>query len=155
MRSPDLAHRPAHPRRTSEPEAIQPTSRRRRRTCVCSSNDPAGKAARRPRPPQDAVPGRRRGEGSFVTDIIDSAVDSSQSAGGSTRGGAISTLRLPELQALASELGVTGTSKMRKSDLVDAIKEKRGGGRAGAGTAKRASTTAVAPGQRPARDAER
>ncbi len=31
-------------------------------------------------------------------------------------------MKLPQLQALASELGVSGTAKMRKSDLVDAIK---------------------------------
>ncbi len=31
-------------------------------------------------------------------------------------------MKIPQLQALASELGVSGTTKMRKSDLVDAIK---------------------------------
>jgi len=31
-------------------------------------------------------------------------------------------MKLPQLQALASELGVSGTTKMRKSDLVEAIK---------------------------------
>jgi transcription termination factor Rho len=31
-------------------------------------------------------------------------------------------MKLPQLQALASELGVSGTAKMRKSDLVEAIK---------------------------------
>ncbi|MBB2923797.1 transcription termination factor Rho [Cellulomonas cellasea] len=65
-----------------------------------------------------------------MTDTIESAV--STSTGGSGRGAAISALRLPELQALAAELGVTGTSKMRKSDLVDAIKAKRSGGRTSA-----------------------
>jgi transcription termination factor Rho len=35
---------------------------------------------------------------------------------------ALSAMKLPQLQALASELGVSGTAKMRKSDLVDAIK---------------------------------
>jgi transcription termination factor Rho len=67
-----------------------------------------------------------------VTDTIDATVSSAASdaaaAGGSTRGAAISAMRLPELQALASQLGVTGTSKMRKSDLVDAIRTKRAGG---------------------------
>ncbi|GAA3213326.1 transcription termination factor Rho [Oerskovia jenensis] len=42
------------------------------------------------------------------------------------RAGALSTLRLPELQALASQLGVKGTSKMRKSDLVDVIRSTSG-----------------------------
>ena len=63
-----------------------------------------------------------------MTDTIESTGNAS--TGGSTRGAAISTLRLPELQALAAQLGVAGTSKMRKSDLVDAIKTKRSGGRA-------------------------
>ncbi|WP_255347059.1 transcription termination factor Rho [Cellulomonas sp. HZM] len=39
----------------------------------------------------------------------------------------ISALRLPELQAMATGLGVKGTSKMRKGDLVSAIQAARGG----------------------------
>jgi len=62
-----------------------------------------------------------------VTDTIESTANAN--TGGSARGAAISTLRLPELQVLAAQLGVAGTSKMRKSDLMDAIKTKRGGGR--------------------------
>ena len=42
---------------------------------------------------------------------------------------ALSAMRLPELQAVASEMGIPGTAKMRKSDLVAAIRERRGGGR--------------------------
>ncbi len=61
-----------------------------------------------------------------MTDTIEPAVSTS---GGSARSAGISTLRLPELQALASELGVKGTSKMRKGDLVQAISEARGGSR--------------------------
>ncbi|NYI42160.1 transcription termination factor Rho [Demequina lutea] len=34
---------------------------------------------------------------------------------------ALSAMKLPQLQALASELGVAGVTKMKKSDLVDAI----------------------------------
>ncbi|WHP18570.1 transcription termination factor Rho [Cellulomonas sp. ES6] len=65
-----------------------------------------------------------------MTDTIEPAV--STSSGGSARGGAISAMRMPELQALAAQLGVTGTSRMRKTDLVDAIQAKR----SGAGTGK-------------------
>jgi transcription termination factor Rho len=50
-------------------------------------------------------------------------------------------MRLPELQSLAVELGVTGISKMRKSDLLDAIKERRGG----AAASTRAGTRRTAP----------
>ncbi|UFU02144.1 transcription termination factor Rho [Ruania suaedae] len=46
------------------------------------------------------------------------------------RSGALSTLRLAELQALAAEMGIAGTGRMRKSDLVAAIREARGGARA-------------------------
>uniref|UniRef100_UPI000AB8DE80 Rho termination factor N-terminal domain-containing protein n=1 Tax=Cellulosimicrobium cellulans TaxID=1710 RepID=UPI000AB8DE80 len=64
-----------------------------------------------------------------MTDTIDTATSSATSAsaaGGNARSGALSTLRLPELQALASQLGVKGTSKMRKSDLVDVIRARTG-----------------------------
>src|SRR6478609_8876506 len=93
-------------------------------------------ADRAPRP-WAAVPDE--GEGSFVTDTIEPAVSSA--SGGSARGGAVSAMRMPELQALAAELGVTGTSRMRKSDLVDAIQAKRsGGGERPAGRTRRAAT---------------
>ncbi|WP_454859757.1 transcription termination factor Rho [Promicromonospora soli] len=59
-----------------------------------------------------------------MTDTTDNA----QSAVGRTAGtGALSSMRLAELQALAGDLGVKGTSRMRKSDLVDTIREKTGG----------------------------
>ena len=45
----------------------------------------------------------------------------------SGRSKALSALRLAELQALAGELGITGTAKMRKSDLVTAIRAVREG----------------------------
>ncbi|MCG7286979.1 transcription termination factor Rho [Cellulomonas sp. ACRRI] len=74
-----------------------------------------------------------------MTDTIEPAVSSA--SGGSARGGAVSAMRMPELQALAAELGVTGTSRMRKSDLVDAIQAKRaGGGERPAGRTRRAAT---------------
>ncbi|MGL3200241.1 MULTISPECIES: Rho termination factor N-terminal domain-containing protein, partial [Curtobacterium] len=34
-------------------------------------------------------------------------------------------LRLPELQRIASSLGITGLSKMRKGDLIATIEDKR------------------------------
>ncbi|WP_217617094.1 Rho termination factor N-terminal domain-containing protein, partial [Cellulomonas sp. GbtcB1] len=74
-----------------------------------------------------------------MTDTIEPAASSA--SGGSARGGAVSAMRMPELQALAAELGVTGTSRMRKSDLVDAIQAKRaGGGERPAGRTRRAAT---------------
>jgi transcription termination factor Rho len=52
------------------------------------------------------------------------------------RSGALSTLRLGELQAIAAEIGLPGASGMRKGDLVAAIREARGG--AGRGRATKA-----------------
>ncbi len=51
-----------------------------------------------------------------MTDTVDAT-----ESGVTSTDAALKGLRLPELQALASELGVRGTSKMRKSDLVAAI----------------------------------
>ncbi|HWJ85245.1 MAG TPA: Rho termination factor N-terminal domain-containing protein, partial [Cellulomonas sp.] len=75
-----------------------------------------------------------------MTDTIDPAVSTS---GGSTQT-SIAALRLPELQAMAAGLGVKGTSKMRKSDLVEAISAARGAGRSRALDARREQTVAVA-----------
>ncbi|PZR52091.1 transcription termination factor Rho [Xylanimonas oleitrophica] len=59
-------------------------------------------------------------------------------------------MRLAELQALASQMGVKGTSKMRKGDLVEAIRAGRSGGPAASGTTSTpvAAATATAPGVR-------
>lgn len=75
-----------------------------------------------------------------MTDTIQTAV--------STGGGSIAALRLPELQAMASQLGVKGTSKMRKGDLVEAINAARGGSRTRALDSRREQ--AVAPVAEPA-----
>ncbi|MFX0538067.1 transcription termination factor Rho [Ornithinimicrobium sp. Y1847] len=57
-----------------------------------------------------------------------------------TKTGALSTLRLAELQQLAQSMGITVDAKMRKADLVSAIRSQggapaRGGRRAAAGQA--------------------
>ncbi|MGP3954533.1 transcription termination factor Rho [Nonomuraea sp. 3N208] len=48
-------------------------------------------------------------------------------------GTGLSAKVLPELQKIAAELGISGTGRMRKSQLIAAIQEKQGGG-AGEGT---------------------
>ncbi len=53
---------------------------------------------------------------------------SGNSASGRSGGGSLATMVLPELRALASQVGVKGTSGMRKGELIAAINEVRGGG---------------------------
>jgi transcription termination factor Rho len=62
----------------------------------------------------------------------------------------LSTLRLPQLQAVASQLGISGTGRMRKSELLEAIQTKQNGGTpavaaAPARTSRRAAAPAGAP----------
>jgi transcription termination factor Rho len=52
----------------------------------------------------------------------------------------LSSMLLPELQAYAVSLGITGTARMRKGQLVEAIQEKNNGG-----AAKAEPTAAAAP----------
>ncbi|MDX6287521.1 MAG: transcription termination factor Rho [Frankiales bacterium] len=104
-----------------------------------------------------------------MSDTIDYATEPATDAGTSangtksrarrTTGGGLSAKVLPELQAMASELGITGTARMRKGELIEAIQSRQGassGGRSaasktdadtdtgtgtGTGTASTASTT--------------
>ncbi|WP_307844260.1 transcription termination factor Rho [Sanguibacter suaedae] len=79
-----------------------------------------------------------------MTDTTDATATSS-AASGTARAGAISALRLPELQELAAQLGVKGTSKMRKSDLVDVIRATQAGDRPAAPEKKTRERAAQAP----------
>ncbi|MGL5856931.1 MAG: transcription termination factor Rho [Angustibacter sp.] len=80
-----------------------------------------------------------------MTDITDSAdVTSSDGAAlALDRAIGLSGKRLPELQAIAHELGITGTGRMRKSDLIAAIGQRRN---RGDGTPTRESGGATAIG---------
>jgi len=59
-------------------------------------------------------------------------------------------MKLDELKGVASSMGIKGTTKMRKSDLVEAIKARQSGGGAGQGTVPSSAPTAA-----PAAGAER
>ncbi|MEI7913652.1 MAG: Rho termination factor N-terminal domain-containing protein, partial [Mycobacteriaceae bacterium] len=59
------------------------------------------------------------------TDLI-TADDASTSTAGD--GGSLATMVLPELRALANQVGVKGTSGMRKNELIAAIRENQNGG---------------------------
>ncbi len=43
----------------------------------------------------------------------------------------LAAMKLDELKGVASSMGIKGTTKMRKSDLVEAIKARQSGGAAG------------------------
>jgi transcription termination factor Rho len=60
-------------------------------------------------------------------------------------GTGLSAKVLPELQKIAAELGISGTGRMRKSQLIAAIQEKQGGGSAEGAAAPAAEAPAAAP----------
>jgi transcription termination factor Rho len=55
------------------------------------------------------------------------SVPTSGADGPVKRAGSLSTMKLAELQGLAGSLGLTGTTKMRKADLVTAIRGRQSG----------------------------
>lgn len=71
------------------------------------------------------------------------------------RSGSLSTMVLPELRALAKEIGVEGASGMRKGELVAAIRERRGesNGRGQASAGGEAPAPNEAKKAEPAKDA--
>ncbi len=70
---------------------------------------------------------------SDTTDVTSevSSVQAPEEAAGSTRrrrtGSGLTAMLLPELQSLASSLGISGTGRMRKGELITAIQERQAG----------------------------
>ncbi|GGJ83317.1 hypothetical protein GCM10010123_11170 [Pilimelia anulata] len=67
-----------------------------------------------------------------MSDTTDVTSDAPQvEAAGTTRrrrsGTGLSAMLLPELQSMATSLGISGTARMRKSELIAAISERQGG----------------------------
>ena len=73
-----------------------------------------------------------------MTDTIDRAA-SSQSGTSARRPDGLAALNVVQLKALASNLGITGTTKMRKDDLISAIGAKQPSGSSGATRSSRSS----------------
>ncbi|WP_309072964.1 transcription termination factor Rho [Paenarthrobacter sp.] len=91
------------------------------------------------------------------TTELDSAVDTTSSAADSstaatTKSSGLAGLKLAQLQALASQLGISGGSRMRKGDLVTAISAHRAGTSTAKAPAK--ASTAKATAAKEARAAE-
>jgi transcription termination factor Rho len=68
-------------------------------------------------------------------------------AGGSRRRRAagLAGMVLPELQALAASLGISGTGRMRKGQLIEAIKERQGGNDSRPAVAEQGALPGVGP----------
>ena len=79
------------------------------------------------------------GEAAADSAAVDPGKAARSARGG--RSGSLTSMLLPDLRALASEVGVKGTSGMRKGDLIAAIKERRGESNG----APAAAPTAAAP----------
>src|SRR5919205_2585631 len=88
------------------------------------------------------------GKDLYVSESTDLAVTGAQDASAASeapaasgtagrsrrRGSGLSGMLLPELQQLAAELGITGTARMRKGDLVAAISARQVGGESANGS---------------------
>jgi transcription termination factor Rho len=85
-----------------------------------------------------------------AVDTTSSAAESSTAA--TTKSSGLAGLKLAQLQALASQLGISGGSRMRKGDLVNAISAHRAGTPATKAPAKAQSkgSVAAAPKEAPA-----
>ncbi|WP_018685649.1 transcription termination factor Rho [Actinokineospora enzanensis] len=71
------------------------------------------------------------------TDLLSGEADApaakaAANGGAPRRRAGLSGMVLAELRQLAGELGITGTTGMRKGDLIEAIKQRQGGGSGGA-----------------------
>lgn len=66
------------------------------------------------------------GENTDANQLPNAVTTDTPDAKPNASGGALSTMVLPELRALANQVGVKGTSGMRKNELIAAIKEVRG-----------------------------
>jgi transcription termination factor Rho len=102
---------------------------------------------------------------SDTTDLIDVPAGSSEATAGMSsgesitppaaerprrRGAGLAGMVLPELQALAGQLGISGTGRMRKSQLIEIIQQRQnGGGDSHAAAAASAGSAPTAPAPAP------
>src|SRR3954469_3379591 len=108
---------------------------------------PPGRTRREPEQPCARTAQVTAGKDLYVSETTDLVVtgtpDAARPAGAPAasgtanrprrRGNGLSGMLLPELQRLAAELGISGTARMRKGDLVAAISARQVGGGASAG----------------------
>ncbi|MEU4157593.1 transcription termination factor Rho [Actinoplanes sp. NPDC026670] len=88
---------------------------------------------------------------SGVSDVADGAGTTATATKRRRGGTGLSAMLLPELQSLAASLGISGTARMRKGELIAAITERQSGGAPAAAAAEKAprprtnGSDAVAP----------
>jgi len=78
-------------------------------------------------------------------DADDGTSAATQPAAGKRAGAGLNGMLMPELQRLAQSLGLTGTTRLRKGDLVAAIQERQGGRSGAAGAVSAARTDGDGP----------
>ncbi|MBM2621257.1 transcription termination factor Rho [Actinoplanes sp. LDG1-06] len=82
---------------------------------------------------------------SGVSDVADAGASTTATATKRRRGGTgLSAMLLPELQSLAASLGISGTARMRKGELITAITERQSGGAPAESAPKPRSSKAAA-----------
>jgi transcription termination factor Rho len=85
------------------------------------------------------------------TTSVDNGAPAANGSSTRRRGGGLASKLLPELQQIAGDLGIAGTARMRKSELIAAIQERQGGGSgsgSGSGGSNGAPRRESAPQQR-------
>ncbi|SNT09992.1 transcription termination factor Rho [Asanoa hainanensis] len=85
-----------------------------------------------------------------TSDVSNVADDATTTGTRRRRGSGLSAMLLPELQSLAASLGISGTARMRKGELITAISERQNGAAAGSTPRPRAESEAKAPETAPA-----
>ncbi|ASU85312.1 transcription termination factor Rho [Nocardiopsis gilva YIM 90087] len=91
----------------------------------------------------DAAVSTQNNQTASAAEAGDAAPSAGKSAAARSRTGntGLSALKLTELQRLASSLGITGTGRMRKNDVIAAIEAKQGGPVSGPSSRKSPKTS--------------
>ena len=79
---------------------------------------------------------------SGVSDVADDGAGTATATKRRRGGTGLSAMLLPELQSLAASLGISGTARMRKGELITAITERQSGGTAATTASPRQRSTA-------------
>jgi transcription termination factor Rho len=82
---------------------------------------------------------------SGVSDVADGAGTTATATKRRRGGTGLSAMLLPELQSLAASLGISGTARMRKGELITAITERQNGGAPAETTPRTRVSRAAAP----------